>query len=678
MNFEYAPFIGTDGLVSGGIGIFQDITERKRSEEAWRESEIVHRTLCENIPGIVYRVELNEPVRMQFFNSTVYAITGFKETELTVGEVCSIDPLIVEEDKARVVDIVRQALAEDKPFEVEYRIRHKSGSIRHFREYGRPIKSLTGEHSYIDGVIFDDTERKRMDEALKQSEKRYRELTEFLPQPIYEVDTTMKPTFVNPACVELSGYTSEELLSGFNPLTLVIPEDRARMAEDFQKMMQGQTIIFSEYTGLRKDGTTVPILGNAAPIYENEMIVGVRGVISDITALKRTEQEQMALQNQLFQSQKMESLGALVGGIAHDFNNMLQIILGYSQLLLHDKKVGDPGYTDLQTIIRTVKEGAELVEKLLAFGQQSQLLTVPLDLNRQIMEAYKLITRTLPQVVQIDMDLTEEPTTICADPNQIDQILMNLAINASDAMPNGGRLTLATKTLSSNEGPCLICNKPISENSVMLSVKDTGRGMDEETLSKIFDPFFSTKQRGAKRGTGLGLSVVQGLVQQKDGHICCQSEPGRGTEFRVYFPAIGALVKTVTARESTAKTLGTGTILVVEDNVEVAEFEQKCLGSAGYKVIAANNGKEALEIYRTRTEEISLVILDLIMPEMSGRDCLMELVKIDPSVRVLIASGYTPEDDLHKELTPLVRGFVHKPFTITALQNEVQSVLSGK
>ena len=678
LNIEYAPIMGIDGLVSGGIGIFQDITERKRSEEALRESELVHRTLCENIPGIVYRVELNEPVRMQFFNSTIHTITGFIEAELTVGQVCSIDPLIVEEDKARVVDVVKQALAEDKPFEVEYRIRHKSGSIRHLREYGRPIKSLTEEHSYIDGVIFDDTERKRMEEALKQSEKRYRELTEFLPQAVYEVDTTMKPTFVNPACVELSRYTSEELLSGFNPLTLVIPEDRARMAEDFQKMMQGQPIILSEYTGLRKDGTIVPVLGSAAPIYENEMVVGIRGVISDITALKRTEQEKMALQNQLFQSQKMESLGTLVGGIAHDFNNMLQIILGYCDILRTDKEEGDPGYNYIQTIIRTGEEGANLVKQLLAFGQQSQLLTVPLDLNHQIKEAYKLITRTLPQVVQIDMDLTEEPTTICADPNQIDQILMNLAINASEAMLNGGRLTIATKTLSSNDGPCLICNKPIIGNSVMLSVKDTGRGMDKETLSKIFDPFFSTKQRGSKRGTGLGLSVVQGVVQQQDGHICCQSEPGRGTEFRVYFRAIGAPVKTVTARESTAKTVGTGTILVVEDNVEVAEFEQQCLGSAGYKVIVANNGKEALEIYRTKTEEISLVILDLIMPEMSGRDCLMELVKIDPSVRVLIASGYTPEDDLHKELTPLVRGFVHKPFTITALQNEVQSVLSGK
>ncbi|MHB8203946.1 MAG: PAS domain S-box protein, partial [Desulfomonilaceae bacterium] len=507
-----------DDPSKGTISAITDISERKQMEESLREAESRQKRaeLVTRFGNWVFDFRTGKVRRSAGANK----IYGLSKHEITIEEAKSI-PL--PEYRPMLDEAFRALIKENKPYDVEFKIRRQTdGAILDIHS----IAEFDPKTNTMFGVIQDITERKRAEEALLQSEKRYRELTEFLPQPVYEVDTTMKPTFVNPACVELSGYTSEELLSGFNPLTLVIPEDRAKMAEDFQKLMQGQTIVWSEYTGLRKDGTTIPVLSNAAPIYENEMVVGIRGVISDITPLKRAEQEKMALQNQLFQSQKMETVGTLVGGIAHDFNNMLQIILGYSQLLLYDKKEGDPGYTDLQTIIRTVKEGAELVEKLRAFGQQSQLLTVPLDLNLQITEAYKLMARTLPQVVQIDMDLTDEQTTICADPNQIDQILINLAANASEAMPNGGRLTIATKTLSPNDGPCLICNKPISENSVMLSVKDTGRGMNKETLSKIYDPFFSTKQRGAKKGTGLGLSVVQGLVQQQGGHICCQSEPG--------------------------------------------------------------------------------------------------------------------------------------------------------
>jgi CheY-like chemotaxis protein len=203
----------------------------------------------------------------------------------------------------------------------------------------------------------------------------------------------------------------------------------------------------------------------------------------------------------------------------------------------------------------------------------------------------------------------------------------------------------------------------------MLTVSDTGRGMDKETLVRIFDPFFSTKQRGSTRGTGLGLSVVQGIVQQQGGHVTCESGPGKGTEFKVYFPAIEASLMTAKTVVPTVRFGGAETILVVEDNIPVAELERKVLESAGYKVIVATRGQAALDIYQTRREEISLVILDLLMPEMSGRDCLLELLKIDPSIKVLITSGYAPEDELLKEINPLVKGFVHKPFAISELLN---------
>jgi len=393
---------------------------------------------------------------------------------------------------------------------------------------------------------------------------------------------------------------------------------------------------------------------------------------------KKTQAEKEAFQAQLFQSQKLEAIGTLVGGIAHDFNNMLQIILGYSQLLLDDKKKGEAGYKELKTIIETGKSGANLVENLLAFGQQGQIFPVPLDLNHQINQLSTLISHTLPHVVQVDLDLIDGPTTIRADHGQIDQLVMNLAINASEAMPNGGRLKIATTKVSLDDEYCRTHYGSKPGGYVMLTVSDTGRGMDQEILVKIFDPFFSTKERGSTRGTGLGLSVVKGIVQQQGGHVTCESEPGKGTAVKVYFPAIEAPLITAKTVLQTVQSEGTETILVVEDNIAVAELERRFLANAGYEVIVATNGQEALDIYQTRKEEMSLVILDLLMPEMSGRDCLMELLKIDPSIKLLIASGYAPEDELHKEISPLVKGFLHKPFGMIQLLDAVGSVLHSK
>ncbi len=516
-------------------------------------------------------------------------------------------------------------------------------------------------------VALDISERLRAEEELRQSEKRFKELTELLPIGVFEYDITGKFLFANPAFAEMSGYTLDELLTQVHVLDLVIPEDRAKLAENIQKVVEGKTIQLAEYTGLRKDGIAVPTMGSASPIYDDGKIVGIRGVVSDVTRLKQAENEKIALQTQLFQSQKTESLGTLVGGIAHDFNNMLQIIIGYSQFLMDYHKEGDPGYGDLQAIIETSKEAADLVTKLLAFGQQAQTIPTELDLNDRIRELSTIISRTLPHIIRLDLDLTDRPTTILADKGEIGQLFMNLAINASEAMPDGGDLKVATSIVKLDEEYCKAHLEAKPGDYVMLVVKDAGRGMDEETKCRIFDPFFSTKQRGATRGTGLGLSVVKGIAQQRGGHITCESEPGKGTEYKVYFPAIGSKDQPMEPKM----------ILVVEDNDRVAELEKRVLESCGYKIIIATNGKEAIDIFQARNNEISLVLLDLILPEKTGRDCLIEMVTIDPSVKVLIASGYSMEGALKEEITPLVKGFVRKPFVITDLISAVQCELGN-
>jgi two-component system, cell cycle sensor histidine kinase and response regulator CckA len=494
------------------------------------------------------------------------------------------------------------------------------------------------------------------------------------------LDKEGKVELINRKGCQILGYPSDEIIgkNWFECFTTL--DDRQFLKSVLSNIMDhdAESARYLESGLINASGATRLVAWRNTRVTDDEgQVVGTFSSGEDITDRARAEQEKRALQKQLFQSQKMEALGTLVGGIAHDFNNMLQIILGYSQLLLDDQKNDDPGYKDLQTIIETVEGGADLVRKLLAFGRQAPTFPVFLDLNHQIMELTRLISGTLPQIVKIDFDLTHGPVTIHADPNQIDQVVMNLAINASEAMPTGGRLKIATTTVSLDEEYCRTHHGVKPGNYLMLSVSDTGCGMDEKTISRIFEPFFSTKQRGATRGTGLGLSVVQGIVEQQGGHITCESEPGKGSLFKVYFPAIESQPAT---RKTTSPSvqLGRGElILVAEDNIPVAELAQRSLTNAGYTVITANNGSAALEVYKTRRNEISLVILDLLMPEMTGKDCLMELAKIDPSVKVIIATGFSPSDELHKEISPLVKGVVQKPFSLTELLQAVGSAIGS-
>ena len=393
---------------------------------------------------------------------------------------------------------------------------------------------------------------------------------------------------------------------------------------------------------------------------------------------KKTQAEKEAFLAQIFQYQKTEALTTLVGGIAHDFNNMLQSILGFAEILLSGKKQGEPGYRELEIIIKTGKDGADLVKNLLAFAGHTPRFPVDLDTNHLIRDLATLITRTLPPTIEVEFNLLDSggPTMIHADPKLIEQAIMNLAINAAEAMPDGGRLKIETRTVFLNKESCK--NQPGAKpgNYVQVSVSDSGSGMDNKTLARIFEPFFSSKERGSTRGTGLGLSVAQRIVEKHGGSLTCESELGEGTTFRIFVPAIEPASVLDNRRERTSESAERKTIMVVEDTSLVAELEERFLTTAGYNVILTNNGQKAIEIYKERRAEISLVILDLLMPEMSGKDCLIELLKIDPSVKVLMASGFAPGDKLHMEISPLVKGFLNKPFSVDQFMVAVESVLN--
>ncbi len=393
---------------------------------------------------------------------------------------------------------------------------------------------------------------------------------------------------------------------------------------------------------------------------------------------KKTQLEKEDFQAQLFHAQKMEALGTLVGGIAHDFNNMIQAILGYSELLLMDKKKGDPGLEELQNIIRTGKGGAELVRKLLAFGQRGPTFPVSFNLNRRLIEITKLISRTFPSNVRITLNLVDSPTTVLADPVQIDQVVMNVAINASEAMPNGGRLYISTDIVPARAVNFQSNPESKPENYVALSVRDTGIGMEKEVLNKVFDPFFSTKERGAARGTGLGLSVVQGIVNQQGGYMTCDSAPEQGTEFRVFFPAIGEPPQTERALATGATPGESKPILLIEEDTAVAQLLRDTLEKEGHSVLVAGDGRQAIDIYNIKKDEISLVILDLALRQMSPHDCLMEMLYANPAMKALILSFYDPEDQSHREISPFVKGFIRKPFSVTELIEATTEVLESR
>jgi CheY-like chemotaxis protein len=369
----------------------------------------------------------------------------------------------------------------------------------------------------------------------------------------------------------------------------------------------------------------------------------------------------------------MESLGTMAGGIAHDFNNLLTIILGYTDVLLESRMEGDPDREDLRRIRYAAGKGADLVKRILTFSRKTESRPLDLDLNQRIRQTQRFLQRTIPKMIDIDLILADDLARIHADPTQVDQILMNLAVNARDAMPEGGKLVIETANVVLDEEYAQTHFGAKTGEYVLLSMSDSGHGMDKETLDHIFEPFFTTKEAG--KGTGLGLAVVYGIVTHHNGYITCNSEPGRGTTFKIYLPVAKVETKPDVATSREIPAYGTETILLVDDEEFVRDLGKRILERSGYTVLTASNGKEALDAYKRKKEDISLVILDLIMPEMSGMQCLEELLQINPNTLVLIASGFAVDRQTKEAIETAAKGFLSKPYNVMQMPQLVREVL---
>jgi len=400
------------------------------------------------------------------------------------------------------------------------------------------------------------------------------------------------------------------------------------------------------------------------------------GTITACQAIAEDVTQQKKLEEHLRQAQKMEAVGILAGGISHDFNNLLHIIAGHAELLELELAESGMKFDEMAAIRQAAKRGTDLVKRILTFSRRVETKLESINLNDDVQIVGRLLYRTIPKMIEIDLRLEEGLSSVRADSTQIEQVLINLAVNAKDAMPEGGRLTVQTQNVLLDEDYCRDHAEPTPGRYVLLRVSDTGQGMEEDVRQHIFEPFFTTK--GLVNGTGLGLATVFGIVKMHGGHITCESEVGRGTTFSIYLPAAETAESDVEQEcRTTVIAGGTETILVVDDEELIRDLAKRILEKAGYSVRTAGSGKQGIEIYTQHKSDIALVILDLIMPEMGGKRCLEELIKINPRVKALIASGFAIQGDTKSFLSSAARGIVSKPFNMRELLRAVRHALDG-
>ncbi len=526
-------------------------------------------------------------------------------------------------------------------------------------------------------------ERKQIEKDLLERNQQMRTLSDNLPSGyVYQVVIGrggQPPTFthISAGVERLHGVSVRDILA--NAMVLY---DQYSL-EEKQRILEAEALAFENMSQFSVEVRYQPASGESrwisltsAPRHRADGELVWDGIAMDVTQRKQAEAERERLQAQLLQSQKMESIGILAGGVAHDFNNLLHAMRGNIELLERNKSIDAQGLTRLQTVIRSLDRAAKLVQQLLLFSRKVESGRERVDVNHEVREAARMLERTIPKMIALELRLDPEAWPISGDPVQIEQILLNLAGNAVDAMPEGGKLVMETSNVVLGEAFTRLHQGSTAGRHVLLNVTDTGCGMDAATLKHVFDPFFTTKEVG--QGTGLGLASVYGIVKGHGGYICCYSEPGQGTVFSIYLPATDRVQAETTDPEPASLLRGVGeTILVVDDEADIRQVTTEALESSGYFVLEAASGEEALAVHAEKGRAVDLVILDLGMPGMGGRRCLLELVRHDPEVRVLISSGYATgnlAEDVRREGSA---GFIRKPYQLKELLDAVRKILDN-
>jgi len=625
------------------------------------EGDVSFRILFMNNPQPMWVYDIKT---LQFLEVNVAAVGhyGFSRDEFLNMRITQIRP---PEDVPRLLEDVAQV----RPG-LQF-----SGNWKHLLKDGQTIDVEIVSHTLrFRGhdaelvVVRDITRQKQAEEALRQAERKYRLIFEEAIVGIYQTTPDGHLLSVNPAMARIYGYDSpQDMIAAIGDVQAQLYVDPARR-EEFKRLLAAQgTVRNFELQVYRKDRSKMWLWTNARAVRENGKIIRYEGTFEDIT-------ERKLLEDQLRQAQKMEAIGRLAGGVAHDFNNALAVITGYSDLLQAHLPVSDASHQQAEEIAKAGRRAAALTRQLLAFSRKQIIQPVVLDLNSTTAELEKMLCRLIGEDVQITFKREARLGRVKMDPGQLEQILMNLAINSRDAMPQGGRLCIETANVDLDETYARqnVYVKPGAY--VMLSVSDTGCGMDKETQLHIFEPFFTTKESG--KGTGLGLSTVYGIVKQNSGYVRVYSEPGQGTTFKIYLPRVAEPAQPP-APSPEVLPAGTETILVVEDEEALRKLTCTCLSSHGYRVLEAANAAQALDLALKFADQIHLLLTDVIMPGKSGRDLAAQLGVLRPGIKVAYMSGYTNDlIDQYGILDPNMV-LIEKPFTLHSLLLKVHQVLHG-
>jgi len=673
------PFFDSNGTVAGYRGIDRDVTARKRAETALLESEARFRSLVENAPtGIVI---VSDAYRFLYVNDELCRMVGRSRAEIVDHD---FRDLLDEESRSLVDDqYVRRRRGEEVPTRYEFNIVRKDGERRRIEIRAAVVRDSHGEVQTI-GQLLDVTERRQAEEALRErtaeleeSRRMLRLVLDTIPVRVFWKDTEGRYLGGNRPFATDAGFGSPEELLGRTDYDMPWKEQAdLYRADDRQVRASGVPKIGYEEPQTTPSGARLSLRTSKVPLHDTEgRIVGILGTYEDISESKRLDEERANLQAQLYQAQKMESVGRLAGGVAHDFNNLLHVIMGFVELLRRRMPADARLATYVDEIERAASRAQEVTRQLLAFSRRQVIAPVPSDLNRLVARLSGGLSRLIGEDVVLRVQATDGLWPVRVDPTQIDQVLLNLAVNARDAMPRGGRLTIETANVRLDESYRRQHATARPGDYVLLAISDTGTGMDKETLSHAFEPFFTTKERG--KGTGLGLATVHGIVEQNAGFVNVYSEPGQGTTFKIYLPRALEAGAAEPAVEEPLDHVGAGTVLVAEDEESVRRITVALVQSLGYDVVAVSSGDEAIERCRADAPRIDVVLTDVVMPGTSGRELRQRLEQLRPGIRILFTSGYTANVIAHHGILDEGVHFIAKPFGIADLAKALRDLLAA-
>jgi two-component system cell cycle sensor histidine kinase/response regulator CckA len=659
LDCHLVPF-GEKGL----LFMAQDITERKRTEEIIHHSEKQFKTLFMSMSDGFYLSEIlfddnGNPCDYRFLevNPKFEQIMGVSRDQIIGKRYKELVPV----DTTRWLDVYCKVARTGTPLTYEF---YSDEYQMYFETYSyQPTKGQ------VSVFVRDITERKRAETALQQAKNFAEKLIESANAMIIVLDAEGKVQVFNKAAEEITGYTRQELV-GYNWFEILVPKDKyPNVWEAFQKSARDGLPISFENPILTKAGEERFISWQNTELLENGAFIGSISYGIDITERKH-------LEKQLLQSQKMEAIGQLTGGIAHDFNNMLSVILGHAELIKSGLPSGDPLLKSVLEIENAGLHSRDITRQLLAFSRKQIIAPKTTNLNKLIVNIKKTLARLIGENIDLRFFPQRNLWNVRIDPTQVDQILFNLAVNARDAMPDGGALTIETSNVDLDEVYCALNMECRPGHYVLLSVADNGVGMDKETLSHVFEPFYTTKELG--KGTGLGLATVYGITKQNGGFINIYSEPGKGTAFRIYIPRLMDEVEKEKVVEETPPEFHPATVLLVEDDDMVRRMTAAILIKIGYSVVLAESPMEALAVVEKEATPIDLLITDVVMPKMSGTELASKINKIKPEIKVLFMSGYTENVIVHQGALKEGIHFVQKPFSMNDFAKKVRETIEDK